>query len=110
MIGVAIAAGTTATVLVATRETGSPAERLARDACRHVARFTRIVEHNGPAPDATRELEAAERSAHRASSFDVRWIQLDSGVQTLQLAFSKDDAGAADEGLRVVRTQCREAG
>lgn len=108
-IGAGLSAVAAIIGVLVTRETITASERAARDACAHIAKFTRIVEQDGPASSATRELEAAARLSRRAASLESRWIVLESGVQTLQVALSHDDAGAADEGLAVVQGQCRGA-
>jgi hypothetical protein len=97
-----------AAALVVTRNPApkDPALRSARNACSHVARFEQIVERNRSAAEASRELALALRFARLAAEADTRWLPLSGGIQTLQIALEKDDAGAANVGIRVVDAQC----
>lgn len=104
--GVTLAAAVAAVALWPSRSATDPAVRHAQTACEHIGAFEKIVQHNGSADSANRELATARALTGKAAARNPRWVPLDSGVQTLQRALVKDDAAAADIGTRIVRAQC----
>ncbi|MCA1830789.1 MAG: hypothetical protein LC663_04665, partial [Actinobacteria bacterium] len=98
-----------AVLVLVTRTTPTPAGRArsyARQACARAAGFERLVDRNAPAPETQDALARALASAQSAQELDPAWLPLASGLRTVQLALQRDDAGAANVGMRVVLGQC----
>ena len=112
LIGVlAIAAVGTSVIVLVARSPHTPQRRAlsyAREACARAKTFEQLVEKNAPATTATDELARALAAARAAEALDTRWIPLESGVRTVQLALEHDDAGAANVGIRVVTSNCKD--
>lgn len=81
----------------------------ARSACRHFDAFVDIVARNGPASEATDQLDAVVAESRRAAAADPVWVQLASGMQTLRRAFADDDPEATRTALTLVRQNCARA-
>jgi hypothetical protein len=103
-----LALGGSAATLVVGGQRGpdETARAHARAACDHFAGFEDIVARDGSAGDAMRALADALAEARRAEAIDPRWTPLQSGIRTVQLSLEQDDAGAANVGIRVVRSHC----
>ena len=103
-----------ATVLVGgndrrTVEIDEPAAAVrAGEACDRFDALLRLVERDGPAPEATRLLDAMAEAGTDASRLDPRWTQLASGMHALRLGFQEDDPEATRIGVDLVRAGCAE--
>lgn len=54
------------------------------------------------------DIGRARAHAAAARRFDAHWVRLESGVQTVELSLRRDDAFAANQGIRVTRDACAE--
>lgn len=115
-IGLLIAAVLGGAVIVLTGRDDPPTEPIARAAafgeraCDRLDTFERLVKENAAAAKVTEELEAAIADASKAAELDPpRWIPLQSGAKTLEIALEEDDPGATRVGIGVVRSNCEIA-
>jgi hypothetical protein len=84
------------------------AQLSASQACSSASTSLELVEQNAPGEDVLLWLSRAVDSARTAVVVDSKWVQLLSGLQTLQFSLMQDDGSAAITGLELVRRNCAE--